>query len=177
MQKCFITGNSLKENEISIIDEGKNVKINNSQDALEYKLHDDDWCHFSISRNQSYSTKPYFKEDEIRRIRAFVFNKNEKNKVPNISNIKDELTQNNFPEIPSVHDRSILLLEYLVKNTKELGQHIPFNSKMVSLSYSLNSAETLYLLKQYLEKVGYISEYGQNTFIVTPEGFERKWKS
>lgn len=173
--KCYITGNPLKENEFSIIDKGKSVKINNLKEGLEYELNYEGWLHFSISRKQSYFTNPLFKEDEIRRIRAFIFNKNKRNEVPNISlHINaDGSLKNDIPDIPSVYERAVLLLKYIIKNTRELGKHIPFNSKMVSLSYSLNSDEALYLLKNYLEKIGYISEHGQNCFIVTPEGFEK----
>ena len=170
---CYITGNSLKENEVALLNNGTIVEINNSQDALKYRLPYVDWHHFSVSKKQLNSTTHLFTKNEVRRIRAFVFNKNKKGNTPNINNIKDDLTKNKIFDIPTVYDRAILLLEYLVKNTKELGKHITLNSKMISLSYSLNANEALYLIKEYLEKIGYISEYGQNNFIVTPKGFEK----
>ena len=165
---CYITENPLKDNEVSYVDNSENVKISNSQDTLVYKLPHSDWQMFCMSKNHSNSTQHLFTENEIRRIRAFVFNENKKNKIPDISNIKNDLEQNKIPNIPSVYNRAILLLEHFVKNTKELGKYVTLNSKMISLSYSLNTKETL-----YLKKIGYISEYGLNNFIVTPEGFEK----
>ena len=170
---CYITGDPLKDNEVSFADNSENVEIHNSRDALKYQLSSYDWKCFSISKKAPHSNKHLFIDGEIRRIKAFVFNENQKDKIPNISNIKNDLKKNKIPDIPSVYDRAILLLEYFVKNTKELGKHITFNSKMISLSYSLNANETLYLIKEYLEKIGCISEYGQNNFIVTPKGFEK----
>ena len=121
MPKCFITGNSLKENEVSdqFNEAGflRMVKVTNSQDGLEYELSDAEWANFC----KGHKGIPYFEKDEIRRIRAFVFNENQKNKIPDISNIKNNLEQNNIPDIPNVYNRAIFLLEYLVKNTKKLG--------------------------------------------------------
>ena len=174
MVRCYITGNTLKDNSVILCSEPSDyVQITNIKDALVYKLPEGDWIMFSNSSQSDSNFTTHLTEDEIRRTRGFVFYENQKNNFPDIANIKEDLKKNKIPKMPTVYERAILLLEHFVKNTKELGNHIMLKSKMTSLSYSLNINETLYLIKEYLEKIGYISEYGKNNFIVSPKGFEK----
>ena len=176
MQKCFITGNSLKENEAShqFNEKGllRMVKITNSQDGLKYTLSDAEWANFC----KGHKGVPYFEKDEIRRIRVFVFKKNKNGKVPDISNIHIDLKNNNIPAVPNMYDRAMCLLRYFVEETKELGVSVPFDySSMVSASYSLSDNEVKYLL-EYLKNVKYISYQGMSGHKVEPEGFEKAEK-
>ena len=186
---CFITKKSLYESNISSPHQDHTglsvVKITNSQDHLEYIVSNNDWklfCRsqdpFLPSEEKQFNFKQFnFNQNEIIRLKAFIYNRNRKKETPNISLYLNEdcTLKNDIPEIPSVHDRAMILLEYFVEMTKMLGEYITVTTPMTLVSYSVNLKETFYLL-DYLKKIKHIDEYGQNNFIVMPGGFEKAEK-
>ena len=175
--KCFITKNELGEREATELGNGNIYSIKNSKDGIHYSIKRKDIERFQISEHTFFN----FSEDKERRLRGFIANENKYGRTPKIHEYlnSDGSLKDNLPEMPSHDTRAMILLEYLIDKSDNVGKEIIVNSDLeeigsiISLTYSMKFEEITFFLERLVElkDIEVVSETSK--YVVKERGFEK----
>ena len=175
--KCFITKNELGEREAGELGSGNIYLITNSKDGIYYFIKSKDYNRFKASGYTIY----LFSENQQRRLRGFIVNENKYERTPNIHEYlnSDGSLKDNLPEMPSHDTRAMILLEYLIDKSDNVGKEIIVNSDLeeigsiISLTYSMKFEEITFFLERLVElkDIEVVSETSK--YVVKERGFEK----